>query len=1203
MSTSLRGPRAWLVVACGLALTMSCSSGEPSRPSSGTVPLEEPAPQPRVGTAADLRGTKDASVAYQATADGLASDAATFESKVGDRGELQITPRIVAPLAPPGSPLTLETSLVSRGATLLASGRSKVSLAQDGSVLVPRGTVTEHVENDGTGVEQSWLFARAPEGEGNLVVRVRATGQSYQASTDHGLHFASADGGLGLRYGTATWIDADGKRTVVAPRFANGEIVMVVPDAVIASSRYPAVLDPTVTAEKEIDTPVLSPNGLAAIGAQQTPSITALPGGGYLAVWADRRGARPAFYAARLKSDGSVQDNTGIPLVQGVGQYGSNPAPPVVAAGPGGGFLVAWTVTTGNQYQTPGLYAVRLDASLKVLDPAPVVLATGQTQPQYLTAAANATNYLVVWQHNNGTPTYNDIAAVRIGPTGPVLDATPIDVSKLTEYEYQPTVRSDGTNFLVAWRGNSAVYTRGVADDGSLIGGGATAIYGTPGVYGNYSLYDVSLSWDATSSQYLLAWWQYTYSGSTYYDVFAKRVTAAGAAVDANPIAIAADSNFDQYPRAVADANGWVVYFSRSSTLMASRVTRAGVADATPTSIATSTYSGVYDHAAASDGAGSVDVYTDDNPSSLLGYNVKGVHLGTTVAAATPFIVSRSVNTEAEPSTAWNGTTYFSVWLDTRDNRGAIYGAPIDANGTPGTAVKVLSDPIYNGDFQRPRIASDGTNFLVVFIAVANGQRVVRGMRIDAAGVVTADGVFDIWVPVSEQNADISVAFDGTNYLVVFQQQNYTTYPYPTGIGAVRVPKTGTTVLDKQPIRITPLSGTETRAAPTVAFDGQNYFVAWSLARPTGATNFPVSHIYGTRVSKEGAVLEGEQVLCDAFLLQSSPFVTADPKKGGFFVVWEDYRTALDTADVYGARINAQGQNLDGTGGLRIAAGAYDESRPRAAPAGDDLNWIVAWRDFRSKTTYDLYGSWINEATAKVLDPTGYQLSAEAGDEDAPWLDSAAGNKKTLLTYQRLDPQPSYGSFRVRTRMLESGLGVAQGCAANDDCASRSCVDGVCCSTDCGGCGVCNEQPGTCTPKPAGSESAACGTYKCKGALDCPSTCDTDADCTGTATCDPATHTCVSRIICTDDHTLKDLTGALKDCGPYKCIGDACRTQCGSVDDCAGGFVCDPAGRCVKAPGGDTGGCAVGGTSSGPGLILVGLAWMAASIVARRRRR
>ena len=386
-----------------------------------------------------------------------------------------------------------------------------------------------------------------------------------------------------------------------------------------------------------------------------------------------------------------------------------------------------------------------------------------------------------------------------------------------------------------------------------------------------------------------------------------------------------------------------------------------------------------------------------------------------------------------------------------------------------------------------------------------------------------------------------------------------------------------------------------------MAFDGTSYFLTWITARAT-ASSIQVSHVYGTRVSKEGIALDGETVLCDAFLLQRAPRVAADPKHGGFFVVWEDFRTALEAADVYGTRVSPKGENLDGTGGMKIATGTHDESRPHVAYAGDDANWVVAWRDLRSKATYDLYGAWISLA-GKNHDPTGYLLSAEAGDEEAPALSTFAPGSSCSPTSGSTHARATAATACARARSSPARRSPPPA-RKNEECATRACVDTVCCATDCGGCGVCNVTPGQCTPRAAGSESPTCPGYKCKGTVDCPSKCETDDDCASNASCDPATKTCVSRVICADAETLKDLTGKLTSCAPYKCIADACRAQCGSVDDCAAGFVCDYGGRCVQPPTGDASGCAVsssaGNAGGGAGVWLLGAL---AAFAARRRAR
>jgi hypothetical protein len=321
-------------------------------------------------------------------------------------------------------------------------------------------------------------------------------------------------------------------------------------------------------------------------------------------------------------------------------------------------------------------------------------------------------------------------------------------------------------------------------------------------------------------------------------------------------------------------------------------------------------------------------------------------------------------------------------------------------------------------------------------------------------------------------------------------------------------------------------------------------------------------------------------------------------------VVWEDFRTSLETSDIYGARISSAGQNLDGTSGMKISAGDQDESRPRVAASGDGTNWVVAWRDLRNKTSYDLYGAYVSIG-GKNHDPDGFALSSDDGDEDAPMLDDQAPGSLALV-YQRLDPRTGYGAYRVRSRVIDGGAAVAAGCAKDDDCASRSCVDGFCCSTDCDGCGVCNVQPGTCTPLGAGATTPKCPLYLCKGDTSCPSSCANDADCASNAVCDPTSKTCVSRVVCIDDHTLKDLSGTQTDCTPFKCAGEACVAQCGSVDDCASGFVCDTAGRCVPPPGANDGGCAVsekgGAGGGGEPAALFALAFAACALSRRRRR-
>jgi hypothetical protein len=54
---------------------------------------------------------------------------------------------------------------------------------------------------------------------------------------------------------------------------------------------------------------------------------------------------------------------------------------------------------------------------------------------------------------------------------------------------------------------------------------------------------------------------------------------------------------------------------------------------------------------------------------------------------------------------------------------------------------------------------------------------------------------------------------------------------------------------------------------------------------------------------------------------------------------------------------------------------------------------------------------------------------------------------------------------------------------------------------------------------------------------------------------------------CIDDHILKSIGGASRDCFPFACTADGtCRETCQSNEDCSGGTMCNAAGACAPPP-------------------------------------
>ncbi len=129
----------------------------------------------------------------------------------------------------------------------------------------------------------------------------------------------------------------------------------------------------------------------------------------------------------------------------------------------------------------------------------------------------------------------------------------------------------------------------------------------------------------------------------------------------------------------------------------------------------------------------------------------------------------------------------------------------------------------------------------------------IRCGRIDAKTLKPLDEEGLVVCPPGDLREWPAVAFDGSNFLVVWQDfrshKHYDIY-------AARVSPEGK-VLDAGGFAVAAQACNQAR--PKVAFAGGNFVVAWVDARV-----YPVYGIYATRVSPEGKVLDGEGFVVDA---------------------------------------------------------------------------------------------------------------------------------------------------------------------------------------------------------------------------------------------------------------------------------------------------------------------------------------------------
>jgi hypothetical protein len=153
-------------------------------------------------------------------------------------------------------------------------------------------------------------------------------------------------------------------------------------------------------------------------------------------------------------------------------------------------------------------------------------------------------------------------------------------------------------------------------------------------------------------------------------------------------------------------------------------------------------------------------------------------------------------------------------------------------------------------------VGFDGTNYLVAWHGATGG---IHATRVSKAGTVLDSTALTI----SPTGWNAAVAYGGGSYLVVWNA---------AGIVGSRVGTDGS-VLDPAGVTISPSA--HNGAEPAIAFDGTNYLVAWDDIR-----NDPWGDIFTARVSPAGTVLDpsGIAVAADsspAGLAQREPSVAA----------------------------------------------------------------------------------------------------------------------------------------------------------------------------------------------------------------------------------------------------------------------------------------------------------------------------------------
>ena len=605
-----------------------------------------------------------------------------------------------------------------------------------------------------------------------------------------------------------------------------------------------------------------------AAGEQSAPAI-ALGANTLLAVWSDNRSnpyggyeyeTSSDIYGVRLSTNGTPLDAAPIAVCAAPAAQ-KNPK----AAWNGSNWLVVFESTGpgGTGYYENGIAAVRVAPSGQVLDPNPIPL-FGLSLPYSGGAwhvASDGTNWVIVCQ---GTSTSGDVVAIRIAPNGQVLDPPNRAVLKATYY-----MRSD---FRLAWAGGVFLFTYNDNSDtmGVRFDSNLSTLDAAPIQINRSPL--VALA--GNPSGFYMVWHRQNPDYSVV--VAGSRLSTAGAMLDGtNGVSISGSKQPYAYdPTALTwDGVNWRVTWGDYTNLWAARINPSGaVLDAGSVKVP-----GPRPGLIAGNGAGGFQIVWTSSTNGNNDTYTAAVAANNTAGANR--CLSTGAPQQIKPDLAAIGNGYMVVYRSATSANARVLAQPLDANGNALTAEPVQLDIGANVNGPgTPNVAwSSNSSLYLVAWGRTNGVAIQRlsasGVKLDPAPVIIRSNHFGA--------AD--VACIGDTFLVTSRKYGYT--PQYIDAYGTRVRASDGAVLDTLL-----LGGGYVSRPPAVTTLGGKFYAAfisnWShdnsgastvgVLVPASGTNLTSSGLYIFSTAGGNGIIElGLDSSGDTALLVQSAEITS----------------------------------------------------------------------------------------------------------------------------------------------------------------------------------------------------------------------------------------------------------------------------------------------------------------------------------------
>jgi hypothetical protein len=567
-------------------------------------------------------------------------------------------------------------------------------------------------------------------------------------------------------------------------------------------------------------------------------------------------------------------------------------------------FLSAWTDFRTQSTQDPDIYASRIDEEGNVMDIGGIPVCTVERVQYILDVVYDGNNFIVIW--NDGRVLgQTDVYFARITPSGEVLDPDGIQATfgaNMVSYNDPAVATGDGITLLM-WcedlvSGTHAVKCLRIDQDANILDPDGIIVSDTL----NDSSGEMAASYDGTN--FLIVWESGLFS--LYDDIRGARVSNQGNVLDPGGFTIAHNPDDQWVPRISFGINKYLVVWT--------------------------------------------DSQGDDN-------DIYGtfVHTDGSVSDTTGFPIAAFEESQEFPGIDFDGTNFIVSWTDRR-YEWDFYATGVTPDGvvlsTTGWGVGAWPTTLTRyGDI------ACGDNYI---LAIWENRRFpmetdIQGgrIKIEDYSMPDLDG-FDVSVG-TYAHANPSTAFDGTNYLVVWEDRRNNI----SQIWGTRVGNSGQ-ILDPDGIQIGYNDSLQLRN-PSVSFNGVDYMVAWGSQNSEGYS----AGGQLSRISTEGIVLDDPAVtIINDNDFSWNFFICSDGSQS--LITWFEYNSSYD---IWGTIV---GQDASMGIPFEICTANADQDFPKTAYNG--TNYLVIWEDRRNGSE-DIFGTLISP-DGTVLNPDGIEIGA-----------------------------------------------------------------------------------------------------------------------------------------------------------------------------------------------------------------------------------